>query len=214
METQKPEQKIINLNDLDVNEVLDFNPDHDEAEIDQTFSQVVKAQAPDSMTFCGDSTLFVLDGFTQGAIKNLLRVSKGHIVRLYSVTLDSIDVLSHSELATEEVKLILKSRLQNGSQNTSSMEAIQNIHDCSVQLIPMQSNLSILLTFNQKTGSLLKEEVCKFSEQTDITQVRALEINNPRNSLTDSFALAQSYTEITAPFGGTRKEILNEFVKF
>ena len=210
MEIQQKTSEIIDLNDLEVREVLEFTPEHYRAELAQEFSQKEVIRAPDAVTLDKEPKLFILDGFTEGAIKNILTISRGNIVRLFKVTLDSIDLISYSELANDEAK----ETIQGQNFKFYSMKAFQNIHDCSVQLIPRESNLSILLTFDQKTGGLLKDEVCKFSEKTDFYHVRELEICDPRNPSGGSFALLITNMMRRTPQGSSKTVELADFVQF
>ena len=94
MEEIDPEEIKININELE-GEPFDLNF-NEVQEVDGEFQKQV-INSPDEYSLNSEKTQkFVLEGFTEGAIKNILTLSTQKI-RLYKVTESSIDLLSCTE---------------------------------------------------------------------------------------------------------------------
>ena len=139
-------------------------------------------KAPDNFSFDHQTVKAILEGFTEGALKNIITISEDKI-RLYKVTLASIELLSISEIEFQV-------------HNPSIVRLISNSAECSVQLFQYtrQVNKSIIIRFDFRTGALLTCEEFVFWEQQNICYIQDYDIPRPKNSQIDRFVTSYIYT--------------------
>ena len=113
--------------------------------------------APDASSFDGGAGRAVFDGFTKGALKNIITLSREKI-RLYKVTKDSIELLSCSE-----------------QPNVARSTFVLNQQTCSIQAFPYQENMSTILRFDPETGELLERREIEFFRTQKIKDVKPIE---------------------------------------
>ena len=144
------------------------------------------------MTFDEESKPLVFEGFTKGALKNILSVSRAHKVRLYKVTHDSIDLLSYSEMQSNSVRELHKS----SSFRYYSIRGLLDRHNTSIQLTGSNTKQSIILKFDYQTGALVKDYCCIpwFRDQASHLSKLGIELENPTKSLIDSYAYLSWYS--------------------
>ena len=186
MEEIKPKEKTLNIKDLE-GETLDINLAQIQ-EIEGEFEKQV-IHAPDEYSFDNDLFRAILDGFTEGALKNFITVSKEK-TRLYKITQDSIKLLS-----------CFKTPFNTSGRPLASFTAILNTSSCSLQIFPSfsekipvaqqtQNAKSFLLKFDFSTGALLKMEDLPLPKNPKINSVFKPETLKPNFSKTDSYLIA------------------------
>ena len=128
---------------------------------------------PKEVCFDTKASTAVLEGFTEGALRNIVTLSKNEI-RLYKVTLSTIELLSCS-----------KTGLDSSKFGVRSFHADKN--ECSVQVFEFKGNQSTRLFFDYKTGKLLKEEKTEFWGSHQIQSVVPIPNQRLKYSKTKNF---------------------------
>ena len=141
-------------------------------------------KAPDETSFCTKGKTMVFPGITEGALYNIITLSKGSKVRLYEVTAQSVSLLSCSEPSNPAVKEVM-----NGfAFKAKNLSLVPDKHHCCVYLFGgFRTNRRIEFYFNPKTGALLSEKIADFNQNAYVSKVETLELTAPVNSLLDSF---------------------------
>ena len=113
MEERKPQELEFNIYELE-GEPVRLNLG-EKQEVEGEFEKQI-IHAPDDFSFDEQTVKVVLDGFTQGALKNILTISREKI-RLYKVTKDSIEIVSCSKQSTAQKAAFV------AQKNTCSVQA-------------------------------------------------------------------------------------------
>ena len=179
-ETRKNQliEETLNLADLEGEEV-NFNLE----ELRQNPGEFQKAliQAPDHLAFDPDRYLKVTEGFTPGALKNLVTISKTRI-RVYAITETSIKFISCSDLPQDVSEKIFHRSYKSYSNLIFSKST------SSLQFIDGDSNSSILLKLDPDEGKLVFSKKIIFSIIHSPKVVRRLKgLPKPNKSKIDSF---------------------------
>ena len=141
MEEINQKDREINIKELE-GEPADLNL----AEVQEVEGQFEKRviHAPDEYSLDISTVQAILEGFTEGALQNIIALSADKI-RLYKVTLESIDLLSCSDIPAQYSKSFISGgRMRKGL-------------GCSVQVFNCSANFdkSFILKFDFDSGALL-----------------------------------------------------------
>ena len=178
-EINRTKETGININQLD-GEPVDLSS----AEIKQIEEEFPKEviNEPEDLSFDSWTDIFIFEGFTEGALKNILTTTRKSF-RLYKVTKNSIEFLSRFEIP-------------EGLERDSNLEYCIDQKTCSIRIIPAKSKKIFVLNLDIKTGKLLKEEVVEHSgAKTPDDLVIHHKIEQPKNSQIDSFCSPYFYSE-------------------
>ena len=175
MEEQNPKEIKINIKELE-GEPVDLNLSEIE-EVEGLFEKRV-IHAPDEFSLDKKIIKGILEGFTEGALKNIITLSQEK-VRLYKVTEDSISLLSCSDLPHPLLK--------RGYISPTNFVRRPN---CSVQVFGYslaKKNKCFTLKFDHKSGALLDFEETEFWSDPNIERVRSFDIADPKKPIDQSF---------------------------
>ena len=140
--------------------------------------------SPEEFSFAGFPFLRVIEGITDGALKNLLNISTSK-VRLYEVKEDQINLLSCTEVVSPEVKDALA--------NTSFRLRYTLMADkkgCKIQIFSGSDARSLILIFKPQTGELLKAEVADYFNKPGIRCPRYFPLQRPKKTRSDAYLYA------------------------
>ena len=172
MEVFNPKEIKINIKKELEGELIDVDFNQIQ-ELEGEFQKEV-IREPEDLSFDRETKKVVLEGFTEGALKNILTLSKEK-VRPYKVTKDSIELLSCSK----PVKC---------TSIGTSESCFPDSASCSVQIFPFKGKTTgFILKFDSKTGELIEEQEFKFSDRRAKSGVSNLNISKPMNSRIDSY---------------------------
>ena len=177
--TNQYQEEILNLADLK-GEEIDFNLE----QIRQNIADVHKAtiQAPEDLTFDYYRHIELVDGFTPGALKNIIIFTKVRL-RVYGVSESKIWFISSSEVP-KEVTQTLFPRVFPSWTST-----LFNSHNTSLQFFFNQENDTLILKLDSESGKLTETETSNsfthLREQFEIKSSPALP--SPKNSRIASF---------------------------
>ena len=192
MEEITPREIQINVNEL-VGEPVNLNL----AEVQETeveFEEQV-IDAPSQYSLDGTTVQGILEGFTEGATKNILTLSTDK-VRLYEVTQDKIKLLSCSILPQKLTKL-------NPNANFLQLDSYSvQVFDCL-----KQSNHSIILKFDLKSGSLVDLKEIEVWEGRNVSGIQRPEIVRPKSTKIGWFVTFRIQTNPGEFHGQTHFEI-------
>ena len=173
----QPEERKIDIAELK-GEPVDFNPAQAE-EIEGRFRKEF-IHAPDDYTLDKTFSTRLLDGITEGALKNLITISKERI-RVYKVTEDSIKLLScfGTPFRIEGPRI-------NAIQD---IKAIANKSNCSIQVFHYsnKNNRTAILRLDPSTGGLIYAEELDLLREAELQYAKKLHIAKPKNSKIDEF---------------------------
>ena len=103
--------------------------------------------APEDISFGQGRYMQVTDGFTPGAVKNLISISTKKL-RVYAVTNCRIQFLTSSEIPQEVSELIFNSQFRQFSI------VIFRKNKVALQIVSSQSEISLVILLNPATGSV------------------------------------------------------------
>ena len=169
-----PKEIKINLNELG-GDPVDINLGEIQ-EVEGEFDKRI-IHAPDDYSLDYRTTKTILDGFTEGALKNIVTLS-AEKVRLYKVTEDSITLLSCSSLPQKLAEI-----------RTQKLNVVKG-PNCSVQVFGYSKedkNKTIVLKFDFKSGALLHSQEFEFWPEPNITKIQQPDIAKPKNTKIASF---------------------------
>ena len=147
-QTNQYQEEILNLADLKGEEIT-FNLD----QIRENPADVQKTglKAPEDLSFDYYRELKLVEGFTPGALKNIITITKENL-RVYGVSESKIWFISSSEVP-EEVKKVLFPRRFSGWTSL-----LFNSHNTSLQFFFRAPTDSFILTLDPETGKLIGSE--------------------------------------------------------
>ena len=139
-------------------ETLDFNTlkgkplkiEYKKIELQEGSFQKSIIKCPQGVSFSSHNHIGVVEGFTEGAVKNLITITKQKI-RLYRVGLDSINFLSCSDLPEGDFSQLNKHMNISNGCTFFSEPSTQ-----TVRILPRKAIKSFALQFDYKTGILLR----------------------------------------------------------
>ena len=188
MEESNLQEKVIYANELG-GEPFNINL----AEVEELEGQFVKevVDSPDDYSF--DNKLFkaLLDGFTEGALKNFITIGTEK-TRLYKITESSIKLLSCS-----------KTPFNIGERPIEKSTLVLNKSDCSVQVfaylsekIPVvrpadEKPQSYILRFDFSTGALIESSEAAYPKESTLYRLFNPRNIKPKNSKIESFAIGR-----------------------
>ena len=187
MEEINLNESRINVKDLE-GEPLDINL----ASIQEAEGLLGKELIHAHEEYSFDNELFktVVDGFTEGALKDFITISEEK-TRLYKVTEDSIKALSCFERPSETLRLAIQDYTVILNKQDCS---IQVFHDLFYRKVPVvmldKTHCSYILKFDFKAGELVSTEEVAFPKDPSIYRVAKQESLESSFSKTDSFVLA------------------------
>ena len=200
-EISNHEEVKINIKELQ-GEPFDINL----AEIEEVEGEFQKEviHAPDEYSLGTKFFKALIDGITEGALKNLITISIEKI-RIYKITQNSIKFLSCFNTPFEIVRW-------------SRLNAIGNKSDCSIQVFhhTSKNQKSTIMRLNPSTGALLDSKEVEFSKDESITKIQKPDIVKPKNTKIESFVGAEMNSELLYPFeiGKLRKYQFTRFMSF
>ena len=203
---ESTEELDINLNQLEGGTVqIDLNRLQEEE--DQFEIKVIHAQK--EFSFGNLVYKKVVDGFTEGALKNIIVISESRI-RLYMVTADSIDILSSSEIPKGLIE---------GPFGTRRYESyhIDPKNKGQIQLFIFDGNLSMIIKFDYKTGDLLELKPQTFWRDPEIKWTTTIRVSKPKNSRIESFistTLFEKKTTNYSEFAKLRDQRIRRWMNF
>ena len=182
METKNQPEKVY-FEDLEKGEIFQINFDEIREDNKQYEKKVI--HAPDDFTFDQKPLTAILDGFTEGAEKNILSLSKQKI-RLYKVTLESIKLLSCSEISSSEIRDALSRNIFE--RNTLIQEPKIKLLG-RIRFISTTAEELLTLKFDIKTGELLEAEISNFESKSSVifNLCTVPPFKTPKNSIKDSY---------------------------
>ena len=166
--------------------LLDLNPTHEmvfrkQEKKDRGFINK-EIKSPAHMSFDIENYFEVVNPFTEGAIKNMVCISRQYI-RLYKITTSSIELISRSELPAATSDLIFGFKYKQGSSVLSDP-----VHS-SIQIIAGELNKATIIRFHRETGSLQTIENKDFEEETsrNLSKTQKFDLEPPKNSQSDHY---------------------------
>ena len=151
------EEESINLEELSLGgEVLNIQLDY------MTPGQFEKTlvEAPEGITLQKDRYLKVIEGFTPGAVKNIITIAR-HKIRVYAVTGTKIEFTSSSGLHKEASELIFEESFKSGSVIAFRKKAT------TIQLLSGSDFRSLALKLHPETAVVVD---CRVSILSEIEQ--------------------------------------------
>ena len=178
MENQLVDERTINLAKLTGEEL---QVELEELREKRGRFQKIEIEAPEDITFQDGRYLKVVEGFTPGAAKNIISISKKKL-RVYSVTGDSIRLINCSEVPREAGEVIFSKEF------IFYQNLIFNKWGPSIQFIAGKSNQSLVMKINSTTGEILETKKLTFSRIEEPQQVEQFStLPTPKNSRIDSY---------------------------
>ena len=149
---EKIQKTTINIQDLE-SEAIDLHL----GEVEQREGEFrsTKIKAPEDMTFDPTAKRVTLEGFTEGAIKNILMISN-ELLRVFRVTEGSIELVSC--FPTPSCSFDLR-----------EAKYISNQQKCSFQAFPEKGNSTLIIKLDSASGALLDAREANILENGDQT---------------------------------------------
>ena len=181
MESVKHKQESVKVNELEGEPVeIDLNRVREvEVELQK---QVIEFPGGAVQTFTRVTK--ILEGFTEGALKNIITVSE-RFIWLYSVTLDAITLLCCTEIEGDRVKRFFKKNLLTANQSILLHRSKSSI----VQLIFGNLGKTVTLKFCGKNGKLLKTQISNIQKNSHLEGIRIRKLGRENSYQAQSFYL-------------------------
>ena len=204
-------------NDNEITTKIDIealDPQTAELNIDETTGEELirferrEVQAPPDMVFKGSTYFTVLEGFTAGALKNLISFTVDRI-RLYEVTIDSIRLISCSKIPEGKPKKLL-----NDHTLRYALTMIPCSESCSIQILPYTGNRSAFLVFDPVSGELIDTQKFIIFGHTFLKCKWLIEAQKHNCSRIESYMYALASSEDDSGFMMRKELFVGDIGKF
>ena len=156
METQEVKESIIRIQDLKKVEPLCINLEEVGVGQEGLGLSLENIEIPPQFNQKFTPNARILDGFIQGALKNIINFSES-MIWVYEVSRNSITLLSYTAIEGEELRKIFQE--ESFEVNNKVISDQENFS--SVQLIFEKLQKEVNLRFDYKSGKLLKQKFLK-----------------------------------------------------
>ena len=160
---------------------IDFQRAREDQEGQLLHRETETLHAPDYASFGAFPFIKIVDGFTLGAIKNMINIS-AEKVRLYEIKDRQINLLSCTDLPSEEIKSTI-----SDSGFRLRFALITHKQDTKIQIVSGKGGKGFILRFSHQTGQLLSTELVDLREKKDLHCPRYFDIESPKKSKSDVY---------------------------